>query len=97
MRRASAMPQKLWTDMNRYHGAIGFQNVITGSIYFFSIPDLSLFRVSKWVGKITTDPSHPGHNLFQLLSSGRRHRTLINHHSDKPLNQCHKATPMQSP
>ena len=27
-------------------------------------------------GSITADPSHPGHNLFQLLLSGRHYRTL---------------------
>src|SRR4029434_635323 len=34
-------------------------------------------RVRKRAGEITADPSHPGHNLFQLLPSGRRYRSLF--------------------
>ncbi len=33
-------------------------------------------RVSKRAGKITLDPSHPAHSLFDLLPSGRRYRAL---------------------
>ncbi len=35
-----------------------------------------LSRVSKRAGKITLDPSHPAHSLFELLPSGRRYRAL---------------------
>ncbi len=31
-------------------------------------------RVSKRAGKITLDPSHPAHSLFELLPSGQRYR-----------------------
>ena len=41
-----------------------------------SIHDLYTSRVRKRAEKITADPSHPGHNLFQLLPSGRRYRSL---------------------
>jgi len=41
-----------------------------------SILDLYTARVRKRAGKITADPSHPGHKLFQLLPSGRRYRAL---------------------
>src|SRR4029434_7416301 len=33
-------------------------------------------RARKRAGEIIADPSHPGHNLFQLLPSGRRYRSL---------------------
>src|SRR4029434_1421348 len=42
-----------------------------------TIQDLYTSRVRKRAGKITADPSHPGHNLFQLLPSGRCYRTLF--------------------
>ncbi len=32
--------------------------------------------MSKRAGKITLDPSHPAHSLFELLPSGRHYRTL---------------------
>uniref|UniRef100_A0A9J8B7E4 Reverse transcriptase domain-containing protein n=1 Tax=Cyprinus carpio carpio TaxID=630221 RepID=A0A9J8B7E4_CYPCA len=41
-----------------------------------SIQELYLSRVSKRAGKITLDPSHPAHPLFELLPSGRRYRAL---------------------
>uniref|UniRef100_A0A8C1UDK1 Reverse transcriptase domain-containing protein n=1 Tax=Cyprinus carpio TaxID=7962 RepID=A0A8C1UDK1_CYPCA len=41
-----------------------------------SIQELYLSRVSKRAGKITLDPSHPAHFLFELLPSGRRYRAL---------------------
>ena len=36
-------------------------------------------------GKITADPSHPGHKLFKLLASGRRYRSLFAKTSFLPL------------
>ncbi len=33
-------------------------------------------RTEKRAENITADPSHPGHNLFELLPSGRRYRAL---------------------
>ncbi|KAK9516191.1 hypothetical protein VZT92_024137 [Zoarces viviparus] len=41
-----------------------------------SILNLYTSRVRKRAGRITADPSHPGHKLFQLLPSGRRYRAL---------------------
>ncbi len=37
---------------------------------------LHMSRVRKQAGNIIVDLSHPGHNLFQLLPSGRRYRAL---------------------
>uniref|UniRef100_A0A8C1PL03 Wu:fc21g02 n=1 Tax=Cyprinus carpio TaxID=7962 RepID=A0A8C1PL03_CYPCA len=42
-----------------------------------SIQELYLSRVSKRAGKITLDPSHPAHSLFELLPSGRRYRLIL--------------------
>ncbi len=39
-----------------------------------TLQELYLSRVSKRAGKITLDPSHPAHSLFELLLSGRRYR-----------------------
>ncbi len=41
-----------------------------------TLQELYLSRVSKRAGKITLDPSHPAHLLFELLPSGRRYRAL---------------------
>ncbi len=41
-----------------------------------TLQELYLSRVSKRAGKITLDPSHPAHSLFELLPSGRRFRAL---------------------
>ncbi len=41
-----------------------------------SLQDLYYSRVKKRAGNIITDPSHPGHDLFALLPSGRRYRSL---------------------
>ncbi len=41
-----------------------------------TLQKLYLSRVSKRAGKITLDPSHPAHSLFELLPSGRRYRAL---------------------
>ncbi len=37
-----------------------------------TLQELYSSRVSKRAGKITLDPSHPAHSLFELLPSGRR-------------------------
>ncbi len=42
-----------------------------------TLQELYSSRVSKRAGKITLDPSHPAHSLFELLPSGRRYRALI--------------------
>ncbi len=41
-----------------------------------NLQELYLSRVNKRAGKITLDPSHPAHSLFELLPSGRRYRAL---------------------
>ncbi len=41
-----------------------------------TLQELYSSRVSKRAGKITLDPSHPAHSLFELLPSGRRYRAL---------------------
>ncbi len=41
-----------------------------------SLQELYLSRLRKRNGKITLDPSHPAHSLFELLPSGRRYRAL---------------------
>ncbi len=41
-----------------------------------TLQELYLSRVSKRAGKITLDPAHPAHSLFELLPSGRRYRAL---------------------
>ncbi len=41
-----------------------------------TLQELYLSRVNKRAGKITLDPSHPAHSLFELLPSGRRYRAL---------------------
>ncbi len=41
-----------------------------------SLQELYLSRVRKRADKITLDPSHPAHSLFELLQSGRCYRAL---------------------
>ncbi|KAL0175584.1 hypothetical protein M9458_027914, partial [Cirrhinus mrigala] len=41
-----------------------------------SILDIFLARCSSKASSIVKDPSHPSHNLFQLLPSGRRYRSI---------------------
>ncbi len=41
-----------------------------------SLQELYTFRVRKKAKKVTLDPSHPAHSLFELLPSGRRYRAL---------------------
>ncbi len=41
-----------------------------------TLQELYSSRVSKRAGKITLDPSHPAHSLFELLPSGQRYRAL---------------------
>ncbi len=45
-------------------------------VHLLSLQDLYYSRVKKRTGNIITDPSHPGHNLFVLLPSGRHYRSL---------------------
>ncbi|TWW59225.1 Transposable element [Takifugu flavidus] len=41
-----------------------------------SIQDLYISRTRRRAGRITADPSHPGHGLFSPLPSGRRLRSI---------------------
>ncbi len=41
-----------------------------------SILDIFLARCSSKTNSIVKDPTHPSHNLFQLLPSGRRYRSI---------------------
>ncbi|TWW71156.1 putative RNA-directed DNA polymerase from transposon BS [Takifugu flavidus] len=41
-----------------------------------SIQDLYISRTRRRAGRITADPSHPGHRLFSPLPSGRRLRSI---------------------
>ncbi len=41
-----------------------------------TLQELYLSRVSKRAGKITLDPSHPAHSLFEPLPSGRHYKAL---------------------
>ncbi len=41
-----------------------------------SILDIFLARCSSKTKSIVKDPNHPSHNLFQLLPSGRRYRSI---------------------
>ena len=41
-----------------------------------SLQDLDSSTTLRRAGKIVADPSHPGHQLFESLPSGRRLRTI---------------------
>ncbi len=41
-----------------------------------NLQDLYISRVRKRAKKVTLDPSHPAHSLFELLPFGRRYRSL---------------------
>ncbi len=45
-------------------------------VHLPSLQDSYNSREKKWAGNIITDPSHPGHNLFALLPSGRHYISL---------------------
>src|SRR4029434_5910395 len=63
-------------DKNRLQRTVRSAEKIIGAS-LSTIQDLFTSRVRKRVGKITADPSHPGHNLFQLLPSKGRYRSLF--------------------
>ncbi len=48
-------------------------------VHLPSLQDLYYSRVKKRAGIIITDPSHPGHDLFVRLPSGRRYRQGVNY------------------
>ncbi|KAL0152772.1 hypothetical protein M9458_052495 [Cirrhinus mrigala] len=63
------------SDLRRLHRTVRTAERIIGST-LPTLQELYLSRVSKKAGKITLDPSHPAHSLFELLPSGRRYRAL---------------------
>ncbi len=63
------------SDLRRLRRVVQTAERIIGTT-FPSLQELYLSRVSKRAGKITLDPSHPAHSLFELLPSGRRYRAL---------------------
>ncbi len=63
------------SDLRRLRRVVRTAERIIGTI-LPSLQELYLSRVSKRAGKITLDPSHPAHSLFELLPSGRRYRAL---------------------
>nr|XP_049618287.1 uncharacterized protein LOC125993625 isoform X4 [Syngnathus scovelli] len=62
-------------DKHRLQRTIRTAEKIIG-INLPSIQDLYLSRTRKRASNISTDPSHPGCSLFELLPSGRRYRAL---------------------
>ncbi len=62
-------------DRNRLQWTVRTAERIIG-VDLPSIQDLYTSRVRKRARKITAAPSHPGHNLFERLPSGRRYRAL---------------------
>ncbi len=63
------------SDLRRLQRVVRTAEQIIGTT-LPTLQELYLSRVSKRAGKITLDPSHPAHSLFELLSSGRRYRAL---------------------
>ncbi len=63
------------SDIRRLQRTVRTAERIIG-VHLPSLQDLYYSRVKKRGGNIITDPSHPGHDLFALLPSGRRYRSL---------------------
>ncbi|KAL0157206.1 hypothetical protein M9458_048452, partial [Cirrhinus mrigala] len=63
------------TDIRRLQRTVRAAEKIIG-IPLPNLHDLYTSRVRKRAKKITLDPSHPAHSLFELLPSGRRYRAL---------------------
>ncbi len=63
------------SDIRRLQWTVRAAERIIG-VHLPSLQDLYNSKVKKWAGNIITDPSHPGHNLFGLLPSGRHYRSL---------------------
>ncbi len=63
------------SDLRRLRRVVRTAERIIGTT-LHSLQELYLSRVSKRACKITLDPSHPAHSLFELLPSGRRYRAL---------------------
>ncbi len=63
------------TDIRRLQRTVRIAERIIGAP-LPSLQELYTSRVKKRAKKVTLDPSHPAHSLFQLLPSGRRYRSL---------------------
>ncbi|KAL0201439.1 hypothetical protein M9458_004626, partial [Cirrhinus mrigala] len=63
------------SDTRRLQRTVRTAERITG-VHLPNLQDLYISRVKKQAGNMIQDPSHPGHNLFALLPSGRRYRSL---------------------
>ncbi|KAI2648571.1 putative RNA-directed DNA polymerase from transposon BS [Labeo rohita] len=63
------------SDIRRLQRTVRTAERIIG-VHLPNLQDLYTSRVKKRAGNIIQDPSHPGHNLFALLPSGRRYRSL---------------------
>ncbi len=63
------------SDLRRLRRVVRTAEQIIGTT-LSTLQELYLSRVSKRAGKITLDPSHPAHSLFELLPSGWRYRAL---------------------
>ncbi|KAI2647223.1 putative RNA-directed DNA polymerase from transposon BS [Labeo rohita] len=61
------------SDIRRLQRTVRTAERITG-VHLPNLQDLYISRVKKQAGNIIQDPSHPGHNLFALLPSGRCYR-----------------------
>ncbi|KAL0161681.1 hypothetical protein M9458_045406, partial [Cirrhinus mrigala] len=59
------------SDIRRLQWTVRTAERIIG-VHLPNLQDLYISRVKKWAGNNIQDPSHPGHNLFALLPSGRR-------------------------
>ncbi|KAI2644929.1 Heat shock protein 75 kDa, mitochondrial [Labeo rohita] len=63
------------SDVRRLQRTVRTAERIIG-MHLPNLQDLYISRVMKRAGNIIQDPSHPGHNLFALLPSGRCYRSL---------------------
>ncbi len=63
------------TDIRRLQRTVRTAERIIG-VPLPSLQELYTSRVRKRAKKVTLDPSHPAHSLFELLPSGRRYRSL---------------------
>ncbi len=63
------------SDLRRIQRVVRTAEPIIGTT-LPTLQELYSSRVSKRAGKITLDPSHSAHSIFELLPSGRRYRAL---------------------
>ncbi len=63
------------SDLRRLRRVVRTVERIIGTT-LSTLQELYLSRVSKRADKITLDPLHPAHSLFELLLSGRCYRAL---------------------